>query len=164
VSGKYGDTIRIYRERQQQLNLDEFMKELDGAWPTAMPPEQLEVVVATEDQVTLDIKGMTLQFINDKETVVIEFEPVDFSEVTVPQLDQMIAFLEKKKVEKSGPESDADKALHEQLREDSESDADSDEGTDSRSDAGRVVANSTEEDEGNDDAAEASDTSVVASS
>lgn len=82
------------------MNMDDLMKEIDGAWPQGMPPKELDVCVMTEDQVILDIKGLTLQMINDKETVVIEFVPVNFDDITIEQLDQMAEFIQKKKAEK----------------------------------------------------------------
>jgi molybdenum cofactor biosynthesis enzyme MoaA len=122
------------------MNLQEFMKEIDGVWPQGMPPEKLDVVVVTEDQVILDIKGLTLQMINDGETVVIEFEPIDHSELKVDQLDQMAKYIE-------------------ELRKR----ASTDKGRDSGSDAERVVASDAEEHEGDVDSTEDSSAESVAS-
>jgi hypothetical protein len=93
------------------MNMDDLMKEIDGAWPKGMPPEELDVCVVTEDQVILDIKGLTLQMINDKETVVIEFVPVNFDDITVDALDRMAEFIQKKKdALKERQNADLDKA------------------------------------------------------
>jgi hypothetical protein len=128
------------------MNMDDLMAEIDGAWPKGMPPEQLDVVVSTEDQVLLDIKGLTLQMINDRETVVIEFEPVDFTDVKEEELDLMIEFLAKQKLKLAARGKNAN----------------TDKGRDSGSDAKRVVADDQEEHEGNDNESEDSDSEVVA--
>jgi hypothetical protein len=101
------------------MNMDDLMAEIDGAWPKGMPPEQLDVVVSTEDQVLLDIKGLTLQMINNRETVVIEFEPVNFDDITVEQLDQMAEFIQKKRDKIKPPLPDD---VVQELREEAEDD------------------------------------------
>jgi hypothetical protein len=144
------------------MNLDEFMKEVDGAWPEGMPPRELDICVAAEDRVLLDIKGLTLQMINDRETVVIELKPINHSELSVEQLDQMAKYI--KELLQTANASADDEALHAQLQEDAESDANTDKGRDSGSDAERVVADDQKEHEGNDDESEDSDSEVVATS